>query len=215
MLAGPRDGRALLQHLRDHGRHVAFLAIWPDVRRFVHARALSGNGLGYFGSFGWAMLLAIPLCHDRVDTLDAWFAWLARIEPSSRLGFDAARPGDPAPLWIAAPTPPARNAARAVTPGTFAVLHDEFRRATRSDPFANIDDEPPRGVRLTNEGPFASRGAYEGRFRALLGALESSLGPVVRPWGRITVDGPRWRHHLVVPTDRADDARAVIARFDR
>jgi len=215
MLAGPRDGHALLQHLRDHGRHDAFLAMWPDVRRFVHARALSGNGLGYFGSFGWAMLLAIPLCHDRVETLAAWFAWLARIEPGSRLGFDAVRPGDPAPLWIAAPTPPARNAARAVTPGTFAVLHDEFRRATRADPFANIDDGPPPGTRLTCDGPLASRGAYEGRFRALLGALESSIGPVVRPWGRFAIDGSMWRHSLVVPAARADEARAVIARFDR
>src|SRR4051812_48471592 len=61
MRAGPRDAALLVAHLRDHGRDEVFQAAWPHVRRFVRARALGHNGLGWFGSFGWALLLAVPL----------------------------------------------------------------------------------------------------------------------------------------------------------
>ena len=65
MRAGPRDAALLVAHLREHGRAEAFDAAWPHVRRFVRARALGHNGLGWFGSFGWALLLAAPLVDDR------------------------------------------------------------------------------------------------------------------------------------------------------
>jgi endonuclease/exonuclease/phosphatase family metal-dependent hydrolase/2'-5' RNA ligase/uncharacterized protein (UPF0248 family) len=211
LLAGPRDGAALLQHLRDHGCHDAFLTALPEVRRFAHARALVGNGLGYLGSFGWSMLLAIPLCHDCSispwhDVFAEWLAWLAKLSPNTRLGFDAPPSPDPAPLWIAAPAPPARTAARGLTPGTFAVLRDEVRRARSG--FVDIDDDPPPGHHLVVTGTPANRGAYEGRFRAMLGALEAALGPVVRPYGRIDAG---WRHHVVVPLDAASQAREILA----
>lgn len=65
MRTGPRDAALLVAHLRDHGRDEVFQAAWPHVRRFVRARALGHNGLGWFGSFGWALLLAAPLATDR------------------------------------------------------------------------------------------------------------------------------------------------------
>ncbi|MDQ3370730.1 MAG: hypothetical protein M3680_35380, partial [Myxococcota bacterium] len=64
MSAAPRDAALLTAHLRDHGRDEVFQAAWPHVRRFVRARALGHNGLGWFGSFGWALLLAGPLVTD-------------------------------------------------------------------------------------------------------------------------------------------------------
>jgi poly(A) polymerase len=217
-LSGPRDGRALRQHLVDHGRYDAFLAAWPDVRRFVDARGIGGNAFGYFGGFGWASLLAIPLCHDPVlctskAVLADWFAWLARIEPNTRIGFDADIVADPAPLWLAAPTPPARNTARAVTAGTFAALRSEARRAARLrtiDRVAiDLTVEPPPGEIIELAGDAASRGAYTGGFKKLLDTLEAALGPVVRPWGRFEHDGDRWRHRITVPDARG--ARTVLA----
>ncbi|HVV86766.1 MAG TPA: hypothetical protein VHE35_27095, partial [Kofleriaceae bacterium] len=62
--AGPRDAALLAARLREHDRDEAFQAAWPHVRRFVRARALGHNGLGWFGSFGWAVLLAVPLVAD-------------------------------------------------------------------------------------------------------------------------------------------------------
>lgn len=222
MLAGPRDGKALRQHLLDHGRHEAFLAAWPSVRQFVHARGLLGNGLGYFGSFGWAMLLAIPLCHDSVLCTSApervmldWFAWLSRLELGTRVGFSDATNAHGEPLWISAPSPPSRNAARAVTRGTFVGLREEFRKVHRAaGTYVDLLADPPRGKTLAITAP--DRGVYEGRFRALLGDLEAVLGPVIRPWGRFEVegvDGSDWAHHVTVPPEHAVRASSIIESF--
>src|SRR4029078_2340264 len=64
MRSGPRDAAMLVAELHEHGRDEVFQAAWPHLRRFVRARALGHNGLGWFGSFGWALLLAVPRVQD-------------------------------------------------------------------------------------------------------------------------------------------------------
>ena len=61
MRAGPRDAALLAAQLRDHDRDAVFQAAWPHVRRFVQLRALGQNGLGWFGSFGWALLVLVSV----------------------------------------------------------------------------------------------------------------------------------------------------------
>ncbi|HLL23688.1 MAG TPA: hypothetical protein VK427_16230, partial [Kofleriaceae bacterium] len=216
VLAGPRDGAALLQHLRDHGRHAAFLALWPELRRFIAARGLAGNGLGYIGSFGWALLLAIPLCHDTHLCRDPvsirdWFAHAAvLLEPGAHVSFTAGAVPDTAPIWLAAPTPPSRNVARGITAGTLAVLREELRHAARSTTLDDLAIAPPRGTTLYATGPAETRGIYEGKFRALLDTLESTLGPVVRPWGRFERSDTAWQHGITVPDAAAGTARSLV-----
>ncbi len=231
--SGPADARRLVERLAAHGREAAFRAAWPELARFVHARAMGANGLGWFGSFGWAILLAAPLCHDAelcavapADALDAWFRWAAElpayvsIESSgSARGESIESPETSDALYIATPSPPWRNIARALTPATLAALRHELRTRELRD----VDDAPPPGVILEVSG--GDRGRYEGAFRALLGELEAQLGPVVRPWGRFessagarsaaerrgeVIDGD-WCHRLAVPTELADRASAIIA----
>ncbi len=229
LLSGPADGAMLAGHLRDHGRHRAFLEAWPAVRRFAVARALAANGLGWFGSFGWALLLAIPLVHDDElcaappgRVLPAWLRWLGALQPGARLGLDAIRDDDPAPLWLAAPAPPSRNVARGLTAGTASLWFDEARRAARLAGDAPTDDaaaslaaidlaaDPPPGATLVVAGAGeAQRGRYERRFRGLLLDLERALGPV-RPWGRFDRAADTWQHRLTVPPDRAPEARELI-----
>jgi hypothetical protein len=115
MRSGPRDAAMLAAQLRDHGRDEVFQAAWPHVRRFVRTRALGRNGLGWFGSFGWA----VPLVHDRElrevpcgAAFPAWLRWLSRLSLGARIGFDAIRQGDSEPLYVAAPAPPPRDVAR-------------------------------------------------------------------------------------------------------
>jgi len=231
LVAGPRDCALLAEHLRHHGRHAAFLAAWPAVRRFAVARAIAANGLGFFGSFGWALLLAIPLVHDEAlcaapagRVLPAWFRWLGALEPGARIGLDAIRDDDPAPLWLAAPAPPSRNAARGLTSGTAAIWFDEVRRAARAASGAPDDAaaaqraaidlaaDPPPGATLVVTGTDESqRGRYDGRFRGLLLELERVIAPPprpppVRPWGRFDRAADAWQHRITVAQDRAHEA---------
>src|SRR5689334_18994903 len=119
MRCGPRDAAMLAAELHAHDRDDVFQAAWPQLRRFVRTRALGHNGLGWFGSFGWALLLAVPLVQDRElctappgAALPGWFRWLSRLSLGARIGFDAIRSGGAEPLYIAAPAPPLRDVAR-------------------------------------------------------------------------------------------------------
>ena len=227
MRCGPRDAALLAAQLRDHGRNDVFQAAWPHVRRFVRARALGRNGLGWFGSFGWALLVAVPLVHDRElrevsvgAALPAWLGWLSRLSLGARIGFDAIRQGDPEPLYIAAPAPPPRDVAR-LTKRAAAVLFAEARSAARAigdagtdadaiDRIADLADDPPVGTTLVVAGPGEhTRWRYEGVARGVLRELET-LG-AIRSWGRFDVaaDG-HWQHRITVPAHRARSAHQLV-----
>ena len=135
MRAGPRDAAQLAAHLQAHERDAVFQATWPHVRKFVQRRALGQNGLGWFGSFGWALLLAIPLATDPEvraaesgAALPAWLRWLARISIGTRVDLEGCHGGEVAPLFLAAPSPPARDVAR-LTKRAAAWLFAEARSA--------------------------------------------------------------------------------------
>lgn len=230
MSAGPRDAALLAGNLREHGRDEVFQAAWPHVRRFVRARALGHNGLGWFGSFGWALLLAVPLVADPElrevplgAALPAWLRWLSRLSLGARIGFDGIRGGDPEPLHIVAPAPPARDVAR-LSKRAAATLFAEARLAaaaigdaiTDADAIDRIGDlalAPPAGTTLVIAGDDEhTRGRYDGVARGLLRELEV-LG-TIRSWGRfeITDDGG-WRHRITVPAHRAKSAREAIENW--
>jgi len=230
MRAGPRDAAMLAAQLRDHGRDEVFQAAWPHVRRFVQARALGRNGLGWFGSFGWALLVAVPLVHDRElrevapgAALPTWLRWLSRLSLGARIGFDGIRQGDPEPLYLAAPAPPARDVAR-LSKRAAAVLFAEARSAVRAvgdattdadaiDRVPDIADDPPSGTTLVIGGADDhTRGRYDGVARGLLRELEQ-LG-AIRSWGRFDVaaDGS-WQHRITVPAHRAQSARELVTRW--
>lgn len=228
MRAGPRDAEALVAHLRDHGRHDAFQAAWPHVRRFVRARGLGHNGLGWFGSIGWAVLLAAPLATDRElqaapvgAVIPAWLRWLARLPTGARVSLDGGGAADPAPLYIAAPAPPTRDIAR-LSKGAAAVLVAEARAAVRaigdaitdegaSARFVDLADAPPAGTTLIVSGADDhTRGRYDGTARGLLRELEA-LG-ATRSWGRFDdTDDGGWQHRITVSAHRAQTARARLA----
>ena len=230
MRCGPRDAAALAAQLRDHGRDEVFQAGWPHVRRFVRARALGRNGLGWFGSFGWALLLAVPLVLDRElrevppgAALPAWLRWLSRLSLGARIGFDAIRQGDPEPFYLAAPSPPPRDVAR-LTRRAATVLFAEARSAAGAirdatgdadaiDRIADLADDPPSGTTLVVTGADDhTRGRYDGVARGLLRDLEP-LG-AIRSWGRFDVaaDGG-WQHRITVPAHRARQARELITNW--
>ena len=129
------------------------------------------------------------------------------MRPHARIGFDAIRDDDPAQLYVAAPSPPSRNVARHLTPGTAATLFAELRRPTLVD----LAEAPPDGDTLAITGiDEAQRGRYDGRARGLILELEAALGPI-RVWGRF--DGA-WAHRITVPDAAA--ARPIIdAWLDR
>ncbi len=227
MRSGPRDAKVIADQLRDHGRDDVFQAAWPHVRRFVRARALGHNGLGWFGSFGWALLLAIPLVGDDElrevpvnAAIPAWLRWLARLSPGTRVAFDGVRDGEPEPLHIAAPSPPAREVGR-LSKRAAAVLFAEARGAARVigdaaidadaiDRIADLADDPPAGTTLIIAGADEhTRGRYDGAARGLLRELEA-LG-AIRSWGRfdLTADGG-WQHRITVPAHRAKSARELV-----
>ncbi len=227
MRSGPRDAAMLTAQLRDHGRDDVFQAAWPHVRRFVRTRALGRNGLGWFGSFGWALLVAAPLVHDRElrevpvgAAVPAWLRWLSRLSLGARIGLDAIRQGDPEPLYVAAPAPPPRDVAR-LTRRAAAVLFAEARSAARvigdaatdADAIGRISDladDPPAGTTLAVSGTDEhTRGRYEGTARGVLRELEA-LG-AIRSWGRFdeAADG-RWQHRITVPTHRARSAHQLL-----
>jgi hypothetical protein len=230
MRSGPRDAAMLAAQLRDHGRDEVFQAAWPHVRRFVQTRALGRNGLGWFGSFGWALLLAVPLVRDRElgeapagAAVPGWLRWLSRLSLGARIGFDAIRGGDPEPVYVAAPAPPPRDVAR-LSKRAAAVLFTEARSAARAigdattdaaaiDRIADLAADPPVGTTLVIAGADDhTRGRYDGTARGLLRELEA-LG-AIRSWGRFDVaaDG-RWQHRITVPAHRARSAGEIVTSW--
>jgi endonuclease/exonuclease/phosphatase family metal-dependent hydrolase len=183
---GADDARALRDHLIHHGRYDAFVAALPRVRAYAHARGLLHNGLGYFGMFGWAQLLADPLAHDRElcavpaeRAFDAWFAHLPRL---------ATEP-------FAIPSPSGRDIARHLTPATTRTLLAELRAPSLVD----LADAPPPGTTLVETfADDAARGAYTARVHDRIAALEAA-GAEPRVWGRF--DGPAGLEHRITVRD--------------
>ena len=230
MRSGPRDAAIIAAQLRDHGRDDVFQAAWPHVRRFVRTRALGHNGLGWFGSFGWALLLAVPLVTDpelRVVPLGAaipaWMRWLSRLTLGARVGFDGTRAGDPEPFFLVAPAPPSRDVAK-LTKRAASALFAEARSAARAigdatedadaiDRVADLGDDPPAGTTLIIAGDDEhTRGRYDGIARGLLRELEV-LG-AIRSWGRfdLTPEGG-WQHRITVPANRTQAARDLVENW--
>ncbi|MFN0249164.1 MAG: hypothetical protein ACKV2T_19935 [Kofleriaceae bacterium] len=228
MRAGPRDAGAIATQLRDHDRDAVFQAAWPHVRQFVRTRALGHNGLGWFGSFGWALLLAIPLVTDRElrtasrDVLPAWLRWLSRLSLGAHVGFHIP-PTTGADFFLAAPSPPTRDVARLGKRASMT-LFAEARTAvasignatTDADAIARIVDiatEPPAGTTLVITGDDDhARGRYDGAARGLLREMEP-LG-AVRSWGRFDVVGDgTWQHRITVPTPRTSGARTIVENW--
>ncbi len=209
MRSGPRDAAALVERLGD--RHAVFQAAWPHVRQFVRLRALGHNGLGYFGSFGWALLLAVPLTGELATipagaAVPAWLRWMAKLPLQTRLGFDGTS-ADAEPLFLVAPSPPLRDVARLSKRGAGHLLA-EMRAAATAIGAAATDEEalsrivdlataPPPGTTLVISGDDEhSRGRYDGMARRLLRDLEA-LGPT-RSWGRFDLVGEGWEHRITV-----------------
>ncbi|MEO8841241.1 MAG: hypothetical protein ABI591_03640 [Kofleriaceae bacterium] len=230
MRSGPRDAALLAAQLHDHHRDEVFQAAWPHVRRFVKSRALGHNGLGWFGSFGWALLLAMPLVTDpelRAATpgaaLPAWLRWLSRLSLGARVGFDGTRAGEPEPFFLVAPAPPTRDVAR-LSKRAAAALFAEARAAllaigdaaTDTDALAriaDITDDPPAGSTLIIAGNDEhGRGRYDGAARGLVRELEA-LCPT-RSWGRFDLeDDGSWQHRITVPAPRLKAARELAQRW--
>jgi hypothetical protein len=226
MRSGPRDAAAIAGYLREAARDDAFQAAWPHVRQFVRARALGHNGLGWFGSFGWALLLAIPLVTD--DDLRAvapgaafptWLRWLAKLSAGARVGFDATRAGEEEAFFLVAPSPPTRDVAR-LSRKTATALFAEARAAvsaigdaaTDGDAIARIKDiavDPPQGATLVIAGNEEhSRGRYDGQARGLLRELEKLC--MTRSWGRFdTEPDGSWQHRITVAAPKLKAAREL------
>jgi hypothetical protein len=225
MRSGPRDAALIASHLRDHGRDEAFQAAWPHVRQFVKKRALGHNGLGWFGSFGWALLLASPLVSELDSAPGAvipeWLRWLAKLSIGARVAFEGTTIGEE-PFFLVAPAPPTRDVAR-LSKRAAAALFAEARAAalaigdatTDADALARIADladEPPAGSILIISGNEEhSRGRYDGAARGLVRELE--LLGAVRSWGRFDLDDDGWQHRITVPTPRLKSARDVAQRW--
>jgi hypothetical protein len=196
------------------------------VREFVRKRALGTNGLGYFGSFGWALLLAIPFATDRGElrevapsaAIPAWLRWLANIPLGSHISFDGIRRSHRDPLFIAAPASPirdvgrlSRRAAQHILTEAKAAITDATTNEAALLRIVDIAYDPPPGTTLAIVGDHeASRGRYEGNARGLLRELEA-IGPT-RSWGRFDVTPAHgWQHCITV--QRAAQASVVIERW--
>jgi len=210
--SGPRDAAALVAHLG--ARDAAFQAAWPHVRAFVKRRALGHNGLGWFGSFGWALLFATSL-NDHDAGLAGFLRWLAKLPPNPRIELAGVRRGD-LHFYLAAPSPPARDVAglskRAAehlageARGAVVAIGDAATDDDAIARIADLADEPPRGTTLVVHGDDErGRGRYDGTARAMIRELEQ-LGNV-RSWGRFDGD---WEHRITVPNHRVDQARSTI-----
>ncbi|CAN5659252.1 hypothetical protein BH11MYX1_BH11MYX1_09020 [soil metagenome] len=230
MRSGPRDAAAIAGYLRTHARDAAFQAAWPHVRQFVRARALGHNGLGWFGSFGWALLLAIPLVTDDDmravapgAAFPAWVRWLAKLSPGARVGFDATRAGEEEAFFLVAPSPPTRDVARLSRKAATAFFA-EARAAlvaigdtsTDGEAMARIKDialEPPPGATLVIAGTEEhSRGRYDGQARGLLRELEQLC--TTRSWGRFDTDEDgSWQHRITVAAPKRKAARELAQRW--
>ncbi len=226
MRSGPRDAAQIARQLRDHGRDEAFQAAWPHVRQFVRLRALGHNGLGWFGSFGWALLVAVPLIGELRDVpvdaaLPAWLRWLSRLSLGARVGFDDVRlAGDAVPFHIAAPSAPPREVGK-LSKRSATVLFGEAKSAARAigdavtdaDAIARIvdlaTDMPPGTTLVIGGNDDHSRGRYDGIARGLLRELEM-LG-AIRSWGRFdALDDGAWEHRITVPATRAQEGRRIV-----
>jgi hypothetical protein len=148
---------------------------------------------------------------------------VARLAPGTRVALDGTRGGDPEPLHLAAPSPPARDVAR-LSKRAAATLFAEARGAVRAigpaatdadalDRIADLADEPPPGTTLVVAGDDDhTRGRYDGAARGLLRELEG-LG-AIRSWGRFDRGGDGgWGHRITVPAHRAASARELIERW--
>ncbi len=223
MRSGPRDAAALVERIGD--RHAVFQSAWPHVRQFVRLRALGHNGLGYFGSFGWALLLAIPLTGELAavsagTALPAWLRWMAKLPLHARVGFEGVSAGDAEPLFLVAPSPPLRDVARLTKRGAGHLLA-EMRAAVTAIGDASTDEEasarvvdlataPPPGTTLVISGDDEkSRGRYDGMARRLLRDLEA-LGPT-RSWGRFDLVEDGWEHRITV--SKAAPARELVEHW--
>ena len=223
MRQGPRDAAALAAFIG--ARDDVFQATWPHVRTFIRQRALGHNGLGWFGSFGWAILLAVPLVTELTEpagaALPAWVRWLARLAPGARIDLDGVHAGDA--FFLAAPSPPLRDVARlskraaawlvADAKLVAAAVGDATTDLEALDRIADLADAPPAGTTLVIAGDAEKgRGRYDGSARGLLRELEA-LG-AVRSWGRFDLDGEGgWEHRITVPDARRDKARQVIEHW--
>lgn len=185
---------------------------------------------GWFGSFGWAVLLAVPFVQDRElrevpvgAALPAWMRWLSRLALGARIGFDAIRQGHAEPQYIAALAPPPRDIARLTRRAATALfadarsavvaIDDATTDAGAIDRIVDIAQDPPPGTTLVIAGDDDhSRGRYDGTARGLLHDLEA-LG-AIRSWGWFdrAADGS-WQHRITVPVHRAQPARELIARW--
>jgi hypothetical protein len=230
MRSGPRDAAILAGQLRDNGRDEVFQAAWPHVRQFVRARALGHNGLGWFGSFGWAILLAVPLVADPElrtvpigAAVPAWLRWLSRLAIGARIDFDGIRTNDPDPFYLAAPAPPTREVARLSRRAALALFAEARLAATAigdaatdADALARITDlatSPPAGTTLVIAGDDEhTRGRYDGVARGLVRELEA-LGPT-RSWGRFDLLGDgAWEHRITVAANKTQSAREVVENW--
>lgn len=231
MRSGPRDAAAIAKYLSDHSRDEAFQAAWPHVRQFVKARALGHNGLGWFGSFGWALLLAIPLVTDEElrdatpgAAFPAWLRWLAKLGVGARVGFDATRTaGEDEAFFLVAPSPPIRDVAR-LSRKAAAVLFGEARAAVTAIGdattdvaamalIADISSAPPTGTTLVIAGNEEhSRGRYDGQARGLLRELENLC--FTRSWGRFdTEEDGSWQHRITVAAPKTKAAREIARNW--
>ena len=220
MRSGPRDAALLAHHLRD--RDDVFQATWPHVRTFVKTRALGHNGLGWFGSFGWALLLAIPLVTDLQDAqvgtaLADWLRWLERLKLGTRLGLDGISDGEES-LFLVAPAPPTRDVARISRRHAQALIGEaKIAVAAIGDAKADADavaripdiatDRHTGSILVIAGNEEHSRGRYDGNARGLLRELER-LGPT-RSWGRFDIQDDGWEHRIMVPTPRIKQAREI------
>ncbi|CAN5847733.1 hypothetical protein BH11MYX2_BH11MYX2_14160 [soil metagenome] len=222
--AGPRDAALLVEKLGD--RNAVFQVTWPVVKQFVQLRALGHNGLGWFGSFGWAVLLAVPLVELRAipagEFFATWLRWLATITSGTRVTLDGLRAGGLDALFVEAPSLPVRDVAN-LTPRGAAHLFTEANlntlaiagASTDADALARIVDiaaAPPPGETLVISGEDErSRGRYDGTARRLLRDLEA-LGPT-RSWGRFDRTADGWQHRITVASQKAEAARELAEHF--
>ncbi len=224
MRSGPRDAAMLAQYLRD--RDDVFQATWPHVRGFVKARALGHNGLGWFGSFGWALLLAIPLVGELRDAkagtaFAEWLRWLERLKLGSRIGFDGISEGEDS-LFLVAPAPPIRDVARVSRRHAQALIGEaKIAVAAMTDAISDEDvaaripdiaaDRHTGTLLLISGNEEHSRGRYDGNARGLFRELDR-LGPT-RSWGRFDINEDGWEHRIMVPTPRIKQARDVARNW--
>jgi len=169
----------------------AHLVALRAVRVWAARRALVGAAACMPSSLAWAVLVADACAAIPDDTPDE-----ARVAALFR-ALGAWTPGP-----VACPTPPERDAARALTPSTTEALREELARAAALAeaprvPWRALFAAAPVGgglptvaaLLLDGDDPDAARGRLAGRMRAVVDAL-AERGLRARPDPRpLTVDG--------------------------